>query len=144
MDPKEATDKVKKTSRREALAKIEELNQEYRDLGIEARSGNTAAATRQSEIARELRGLSTMLFLREPEVEVKVPRSATGHPFRIADQVFTPGTYTIKKSVAQYLLWMIDRSQTNEINRLKSNGGDVDLGAVGQRATMVEDQGRSF
>ena len=133
--------KIKKTSRREMLGKIDELNQEYRDLGLEARAGNGAAQARQSEIARELRALSTTLYLREPEVEVKVVRSPTGHPYRIGDQVFLPGTHTVKKSIAQYLLWMMDRNQTNEVNRLRSNGEEVDLGSVGGRATMVGDDG---
>jgi hypothetical protein len=143
-DEQPVVEKVKKTTRRAMLGKIDELNSEYRDLGLEARAGNGAAQSRQSEIARELRALSTTLYLREPEVEVRVVRSPTGHPYRIGDQVFLPGLHTVKKSIAQYLLWMMDRNQTNEINRLRSNGEEVDLGSVGGRATMVEDGGRSM
>lgn len=142
--PETPRPKVKKTTRREMQAKINDLNQEYRDLGLEARAGNGAAQSRQSEIARELRALSTTLFLREPEVEVKVVRSPTGHPYRIGEQVFLPGMHTVKKSIAQYLLWMMDRNQTNEVNRLRANGEEIDLGAIGGRATMVEDHGRSI
>lgn len=131
---------VPKTTRKVMRARIHELNWEYKSLQAEATSGNSAALTRRSEIARDLRALSETLFLKEPDVEVRVPRSATGHPFRIGDQTFWPGTHTVKKSVAQYLLWMIDQNRINELNRMRQNGETVDLGAIGDKARMGEER----
>lgn len=140
LEGKEESVKPKRPSKAVMRAKIDELNTEYRMLGSEANAGNGAALNRRSEIAKELRALSETLHLREPDVEVTVPRSATGHPFRIGEMEFHPGTHTVKASVAQHLLWAIDRNRTDELNRLRQNGHEVDLGAIGGRASQ-QDQG---
>ena len=125
-------------SRRQMKARIHELNTEYRELAMEARDGQSGAVARRSEISRELRALSTTLYLTEKDVDVTVPRSVTGHPFRIGDAEFWPGRHTVKTSVAQVLLKMIHDNREAELNRLRSNGEEVDLGAIGDKAVQVE------
>lgn len=129
---------TKGPTKKELRAKLQSLNEEYKDLAAEANAGNGAAQERRAQIAKELRGVSQLLHLREPDVEVIVPRSATGHFFRIGDLTFGPGRHTVKASTAQYLLWMIDKNRENEINRLRENGEQVDLGAIGEKATQIE------
>jgi hypothetical protein len=131
-------EKPKAPSKRVMRAKIDELNIEYRELGSEANAGNGAALQRRSEISKELRALSETLHLREPDVEVQVPRSSTGHVFRVGDREFPPGRYIVKASVAQVLLEMIDRNRETELNRLRQNGQEVDLGSIGDKAAQVE------
>ena len=128
----------KEPSKKAMRAKLSELNEEYRVLGPEANAGNSAALNRRSEIARELRALSETLYLREPDVDVQVPRSATGHPFRLGDKEFPPGRHTVKASTAQYLLWLIYKNREDELNRLRQNGETVDLGAIGEKASMSD------
>jgi len=127
---------VPKTSRKALRTELHECNLEYRELGPEAALGNAAALTRRSEIARRLRVVSAALTEREPDVIVQVPRSSTGHPFRIGPHEFWAGEHTMKKSVAQYLLWLVDQDRTNEVNRMKQNGREFDLGTIGQKAKM--------
>jgi hypothetical protein len=128
-------------TRKSMRLRLGELNIEYKSLSSEANAGNTAALARRSEISRDLRALSETLHLREPDVAVTVPRSASGHPFRIGGEVFYPGVRTVKRSVAQYLLWLIDVNRQNELNRLRSNGTEVDLGTIGDKARMgLEDR----
>lgn len=135
----EASEKEAKQPSKKALnSKLRELNEEYRALGSEASAGNSAALNRRSEIARELRALSETLYLREADVDVMVPRSATGHPFTLGETVFYPGKHTVKASVAQYLLWLIHVNREAELNRLRQNGQTVDLGAIGEKATMSD------
>jgi hypothetical protein len=105
---------------------------------MEARSGNQSAQVRQSEIARRLKAISDELFNREPNVTVRVPRSTTGHPFRVGERSFMPGHHTVKKSVAQHLMEMIDKDREAELNRLRANGSEVDLGNIGDKATQME------
>lgn len=138
-EPSTEKREAKKEPTKKAMkAKLSELNEEYRLLGSEASSGNAAALTRRSEIARELRALSETLYLREPDVDVQVPRSATGHPFRLGEMEFRPGLHTVKASTAQYLLWLIYKNREDELNRLRQNGETVDLGAIGEKASMSD------
>jgi hypothetical protein len=81
-----------------------------------------------------LRNLSEQLHLREPDITIQVPRSVTGHPFRINEATFWPGSHTVKKSVAQVLLAMIDEQRRVEAGRLQQNGNEIDLGTIGQKA----------
>jgi hypothetical protein len=134
----ETVEKAKVPSRKKLQAKLRELNEEYRLLGSEASAGNSAALNRRSELARELRALSETLYLREPDVDVDVPRSATGHPFRLGDLEFRPGRHKVKASTAQYLLWLIYKNREDELNRLRQNGETVDLGAIGEKASMSD------
>jgi len=128
----------KKVTRRELMTKRDELNEEYRYLGMESREGNVSAQTRRSEIARELRQISAEITSREPTVSIQVPRSTTGHPFRIGERAFFPGRHEVKKSVAQHLMEMIDKNREAELNRLRANGSEVDLGNIGDKATQIE------
>lgn len=136
----EAQKAEKKETRKELQAKLADMNEEYRQLGPEAIAGSNGAIQRRGEISRELRKVSELLHLKEPDVEVVIPRSATGHPFVIGEKKFFPGKYTVKKSVAQYLLWMVDRNREDELNRLRSNGEHVDLGAIGDKAKQLDDR----
>lgn len=126
-------DRPTKKKLREELA---ELNEEYRFLGAEAAAGSGAASARRAEIARELRSLSLQLHLREPEVTVQVPRTVTGHPIRVGEAVFFKGEYKVKASVAQHIMHMIDRDRENELNRLRSNGEEINLRPIGDQAAM--------
>lgn len=132
------TEKAEKDepSKKQLQRKLAELNEEYRMIAAESNAGNSAALQRRSEIAKELRAISTTLYLREPDVDVQVPRSVTGHPFRIGDTDFHPGRHTVKASTAQMLLWMIYKNREDELNRLRQNGETVDLGAIGDKAQM--------
>ena len=132
------TKEAKEPSRKELQRRMKELNEEYRFIAAEANSGSTAAQARRTEIAKELRAISETLFLREPDVDVQVPRSVTGHPFRLGEHEFHPGRHRVKASQAQYLLWLIDKNRQDELNRLRSNGEEVNLGSVGERAQQVE------
>lgn len=136
MAEKEKMAEKDEPSRKQLQRKLAELNEEYRMIATESNAGNSAALARRSEIAKELRAISTTLYLREPDVEVQVPRSVTGHPFRISDMDFPPGRHTVKASTAQVLMEMIDKNRENELNRLRQNGQTVDLGAIGDKATM--------
>lgn len=129
--------KIPVTSKRKLRAELHELNIEYRDLAAEAGLGNAAALSRRGEITRRLRILSAELTAREPDVEVTVPRSSTGHPFRIGPSDFWPGVRTMKSSIAQYLMWLIDQDRTNEMNRMRQNGREFDLGTIGDKAKML-------
>src|SRR5688572_12601753 len=82
---------VPKTTRKMLRAELHELNVEYRELAPEAALANQAALARRSEIARRLRVVSAALTEREPDVTVQVPRSSTGHPFKIGPAEFWPG-----------------------------------------------------
>lgn len=125
-------------SKKKMQRKLAELNEEYRFLGSESASGSGAALQRRSDISKELRALSAALYEMEEDVTVNVPRSTTGHPFRINDKEFRPGRHTMKASTAQVLLEMIDKNRENELNRLRQNGETVDLGAIGDKAAMTE------
>ena len=139
MEP-ETRKEPKQLSRKALRAKLAELNEEYRFLAPEAIAGSGAASQRRFEIAQELRNVSTQLFNRESDVEVTVPRSATGHPFRIGERKFPPGIHKVKASVAQYLMWLIGVNRTNEVNRLRQNGEQVDLGAIGDKARQLDER----
>lgn len=98
---------------------------------------STAAMNRRLALTRLMRGCQDVMDAREPIVEVTVPRSATGEPFQIGPAVFNPGTHRVRSSVAHYLLWLISENQRIELNRLKSNGRNIDLGTIGSRARMA-------
>lgn len=131
-----ATDQPRPTKKalREQLA---ELTEEYRFLGAEAAAGSGAATAQRAEIAKKLRQISTQLHEREPVVEVNVPRSVTGHPFRVGEAVFAKGIHRVKASVAQHITHMIDKDRENELNRLRQNGEEIPLGNIGDRASMA-------
>lgn len=135
---KQSQSEPKPPSLRSLKAKRDELNEEYRFLAPEAIAGSGAAQGRRFEIAQELRGLVERIFAREPDVEVTIPRSATGHPFRLGDASYHPGKYTVKASVAQYLMWMVDRNREDEIKRLQANGTTVALKDIGDYAHQTE------
>jgi hypothetical protein len=78
------------------------------------------------------------LDAREPLVEVRVPPSVTGEPFVIGELQFNPGVHHVRSGVAVYLLWLIDQNQRVEMNRLKQNGRNIDLGTIGSRARMAQ------
>jgi len=98
----------------------------------------TAAVNRRVELRRLMRGVQDVIDAREPLVEVTIPRSVTGEPFQIGERQFYPGIYHVRSSIAQYLLWMIDKNQRVEMDRLRSNGRTIDLGTIGSRARMAK------
>ena len=108
---------------------------EFRMLASEE---GTAAVTRRVELRRLMRSVQDVLDAREDIVEITVPRSVTGEPFQIGQRQFNPGIYHVRTSVAQYLLWMIDKNQRVEMDRLKSNGREINLGLIGGRARMAQ------
>lgn len=98
---------------------------------------STAAMNRRVALTRLMRGCQDVIDAREPIVEVTVPRSVTGEPFQIGPAIFHPGMHRVRSSVAHYLLWLIAENQRIEMNRLKSNGRNIDLGTIGSRARMA-------
>lgn len=98
---------------------------------------STAAMNRRVQLNRLMRGCQDVMDAREPIVEVTVPRSVTGEPFQVGPATFYPGMHRVRSSVAHYLLWMIAENQRIEMNRLKSNGRNIDLGTIGSRARMA-------
>jgi hypothetical protein len=98
---------------------------------------STAAMNRRVQLTRLMRGCQDVMDAREPIVEVQVPRSVTGEPFQIGPATFYPGMHRVRSSVAHYLLWLIAENQRIEMNRLKSNGRNIDLGTIGSRARMA-------
>lgn len=124
------------------LKKLRAYTEEYHALSGDP---SQAAVTRRVELTRLMRGVQDVRDAREPLVEVTVPRSVTGEPFRVGPAEFLPGIYHVRASVAQYLLWMIDQNQRVELNRLQSNGRNIDLGHIGGRArlaSIARDDGR--
>jgi len=119
---------------RQLRKKLRLYSEEYQIL---APDQSQAAMNRRVELTRLLRATQDVLDAREPLVEVTVPASVTGEPFVIGPKTFPPGTYTVRSSIAQYLLWMIHENQRVELNRLKSNGRTIDLGTIGSRARMA-------
>ena len=97
-----------------------------------------AALTRRVQLTRLMRGIQDVLDAREPLVEVRVPPSVTGEPFVIGELQFNPGVHHVRSGVAVYLLWLIDQNQRVEMNRLKQNGRNIDLGTIGSRARMAQ------
>jgi hypothetical protein len=110
-----------------------------------AADSSAAAMNRRLELTRLLRGVQDVLDAREELVEITVPRSVTGEPFQIGPATFPPGVHRVRASVARYLLWLIGENQRIEMNRLKSNGREINLGTIGSRArmaTIARDDGR--
>ena|SRR5262245_10755341 len=96
-----------------------------------------AALTRRVELARLMRQVRDVLDLREPLVEVHVPTSVTGEPFIVGPASFYPGFHRIRKSVAEYLLWMIAENQRIELQRTHSTKRNLNLGLIGERARLA-------
>lgn len=117
------------------LKKLFRYTEEFQMLGPDQ---STAAMNRRVELTRLMRAVQDVRDAREELVEIRVPRSVTGEPFKVGPKEFPPGFYTVRASVAQYLLWMIAENQRIEMNRLKSNGREIDLGSIGGRARMAE------
>src|SRR4029453_5146727 len=84
--------------------KLRDYTEEWSTLSTDA---SQAALTRRVELARLMRQIQDVLDLREPLVEIHVPVSVTGEPFTIGPSQFYPGFHRVRKSVAEYLLWMI-------------------------------------
>jgi hypothetical protein len=122
-------------SDKQLLKKQMRYTEEFQMLGPDQ---STAAMNRRVELTRLLRAVQDVRDAREELVEIRVPRSVTGEPFVVGPKEFPPGFYTVRASVAQYLLWMIAENQRIEMNRLKSNGREIDLGSIGGRARMAE------
>jgi hypothetical protein len=121
-------------SDKQLLKKQFRYTEEFQMLGPDQ---STAAMNRRVELTRLLRAVQDVRDAREELVEIRVPRSVTGEPFQVGPKSFPPGFYTVRSSVAQYLLWMIAENQRIEMNRLKSNGREIDLGSIGGRARMA-------
>lgn len=121
-------------SDKKVKAKLLMYTEEYQLLVSDQ---STAAMNRRVALSRLMRGCQDVVDAREPIVEVTVPRSATGEPFQIGPATFPPGVHHVRASVAQYLLWLISENQRIEMNRLKSNGRNIDLGTIGSRARMA-------
>jgi hypothetical protein len=96
-----------------------------------------AGLTRRVELARLMRQIQDVLDLREEFVEVHVPASVTGEPFIIGPTQFHPGFHRVRKSVAEYLLWLIGENQRIELQRTQSKNRNLNLGHIGERARMA-------
>jgi hypothetical protein len=112
------------------------FTEEYQYLASDTSS---SATHRKVELFRVLRALQDVIDAREEMVEVVVPRSVTGEPFIVGPKTYPPGRHVVRASVASYLLWLIGENQRIELNRLKQNGRDIDLGTIGSRAKQVHD-----
>lgn len=118
---------AKAPSRKKTFRLIAEKTAEYRELGPEAQAGLGPAITRRHELAKELRALTTYLFVTSEDVEIVVTPSATGHPYRIGERVFAPGIYTVKAPVAATLGYMMSMNDQTERERLRASGGETRL-----------------
>jgi len=107
------------------------------EWGMLGNDSSQAALTRRVELARLMRQVQDVLDLREPLVEVQVPASVTGEPFIIGPAQFNPGFHRVRRSVAEYLLWMIAENQRIELQRLQSKNRNINLGLIGERARMA-------
>ena len=97
-----------------------------------------AAVTRRVELTRAMKAIQQVRDAREPIIEVVVPRSVTGEPYILGPNTYFPGTHYVRASIAQYLLWLIDKNRQVELDRLKSNGRLIDLGTIGGRARLAK------
>jgi hypothetical protein len=114
--------------------KLKDYTEEW---GMLAPDASQAALTRRVELARLMRQVQDVLDLREPLVEVQVPASVTGEPFIIGPAQFHPGFHRIRKSVAEYLLWMIAENQRIELQRTVAKNRNLNLGHIGERARLA-------
>jgi hypothetical protein len=114
--------------------KLKDYTEEWAMLSNDA---SQAALTRRVELARLMRQVRDVLDLREPLVEVQVPASVTGEPFTIGPSAFGPGMHRVRKSVAEYLLWMIAENQRIELQRTQARNRNIILGSPGERARMA-------
>jgi hypothetical protein len=107
------------------------------EWGMIATDTSQAGLNRRVELARLMRQVQDVLDLREPLVEIHVPASVTGEPFTIGPSQFYPGFHRVRKSVAEYLLWMIAENQRIELQRTQSKNRNINLGLIGERARMA-------
>src|SRR5262245_57356258 len=114
--------------------KLKSYTEEWQML---APDQSQAALTRRVELARLMRQVQDVLDLREPLVEVQVPASVTGEPFIIGPAAFHPGFHRIRKSVAEYLLWLIAEHQRIELQRTQAKNRNINLGLIGERARLA-------
>lgn len=133
-DTPEGPKRSKEERRAELRSKLAALTEERADIRTDESS---AGRSRLTEIQGEMRRLGKKLFDLEDDVQVQVPRSVTGEPFRINDQVFAPGSYTVKTSVAETLLYMIDQNRQAELNMVKNRGRKIHLGNIGELAETI-------
>ena len=104
-----------------------------------------AALSRRVELSRLMRQIQDVLDLREPLIEIHVPASVTGEPFTVGPASFNPGFHRVRKSVAEYLLWMIAENQRIELQRTQAKNRNINLGMIGERARLARiarDDGR--
>lgn len=123
--------------------KLKRYTEEWSQLATEP---SQAALSRRVELARLQRQIQDVLDLREPLIEIHVPASVTGEPFIIGPASFHPGFHRVRKSVAEYLLWMIAENQRIELQRTQSKNRNINLGLIGERARLARiarDDGRS-
>jgi hypothetical protein len=146
VDEEEAAPAAASASSRKAAMTLEEkeaqlraelldYTTEYADIQHE---DSTSAGARRNELRRLLRKTQKALDAMEPIVEVKVPRSPTGQFYHIGTQTFAQGTYKVRKSVAQMLLWAIQSQADAEVRMMKQNNRFIDLSAAGDRARNLE------
>jgi len=117
------------------LKRLFRYTEEYQML---AGDPSPAAVSRRVELTRTMRAVQAVRDAREPLVEVTVPRSVTGEPFTLGPNVYPPGVYHVRASIAQYLLWLISEGRRIEMNRLKATNREIEFGTIGSRAKMVK------
>lgn len=133
--PTDELAEAKTDTRRSCERKIVELTTERADLRGD---DSPTARSRLTEINGEIRRLSKRMFDLEEDVEIQIPRSVTGEPFRINDRAFSPGRYVVKSSVAQQLTYMIDQNREAELNRMRAKNREVFLGNIGEIAQHIQ------
>lgn len=123
----------------ERIAKIKEmvsdLNDRYKDvqgdmspegLGIRAR------------LTAQLRRLShDQIHPDEDYVELDMPLSITGEPFRINEEVFA-GVVQVPGCVAGVLLSMVEQNRKVEMDRMREGGRTINLNSLTERARVIQ------
>lgn len=121
-------------SLKKARRQLDALNTEWRQY---TGDDSPFAKAKRIELRGEMEKLSRFISATEPRVTVQIPRSITGEPFRINDIEFHPGAHVVGESTARQLIYMIDRNRQAELDLMKQNGRQVDLGTIGERARMA-------
>lgn len=136
--PKEVTEAAEKpiklpgtdkdVSIKAARAAMLRLTEEASEL----REDDTSAAkTRRTEIARQLRTIQRQIDALDPIVEVTIPHDATKQfPFRIGDREFGPGTHKVRGQIAITLRSMMYSHGVVE-KHIHVAGGNVDPAQTG-------------
>ena len=122
---------------KKARRRLADLTEEYRFLQPEAAQGSGAALTRRLEISRDMRRLTDFFLAHDALVDITVPRSVLGEPFTINERQFFPGVHRVPGYVAQQLLSLIDNNRRVEIDRMKQNGREIDMGNLNDKAQWV-------